>query len=66
MILSAHKVSLRAMRMASLDARRAGAELPGAAITNDVRMILPRAARKDITAEEMAALDRLRNFAGRR
>ncbi len=54
------------MRMASLDARRAGAELPGAAITNDLRMILPRMARKDITAEEMAALDRLRNFAGRR
>ncbi len=66
MILSARKVSLGAMRMASLDARRAGAELPGAAITNDLRMILPRMARKDITAEEMAALDRLRNFAGRR
>jgi hypothetical protein len=66
MILSARKVSLGAMRMTSLDARRAGAGLPGAAITNDPRTILRRVARKDITAEQMAAPDRLRNFAERR
>src|SRR5258708_37925316 len=62
MILSARLVGLGALWLPESEARRAGIELVRP-LRDDLRMIVPRVALQDMTAEEMAALSRLRKFA---
>ncbi len=62
MILSTRLVSLGALWLPESEAQRAGIELVRP-LRDDLRMIVPRVALQDMTAEEITALSRLRKFA---
>lgn len=63
-ILSSTRAALEDMQMDADEARRAGADLLSPRVADDLRRILPRVSRKDMAAEDLAALRRLRNLAG--